>query len=144
AMVPRTTETLDVLVAAFNAFGTPLVSQKVTATLVTQPEAVGVEYEAATNLDLPPGHYYLRVSTRNAQQNKIGSVYTDAEIPDFGRVPISLSAVLLTTSEGPPAMPMSGIPSIPVIPTTRREFRRTEHLSAFWRIYQGGKAPPGS
>jgi hypothetical protein len=52
--------------------------------------------------------------------------------------------VLLTARPGPPVAPKDGIALVPVLPTARREFARTDEVSAFWRIYQGGKALPGS
>jgi hypothetical protein len=139
------TETLDFQVKAFPTEGPPRKGQQQSATILMRPGAAGdVEYEVVTQLALPPGRYQLRLSAHSGLQNKSGSVYADAEIPDFGKTPLSLSGVLLTSRQGPPAAPKEGIPLVPVVPTARREFTRTDDVSAFWRIYQGGKAPPGS
>jgi hypothetical protein len=72
-----------------------------------------------------------------------GSVYADLEVPDFSKVPLSLSGVVLTSTPRPPtaqAAPLNAI--IPTAPTTLRTFNRAHIVAATLRVYQGRGAPP--
>jgi len=55
---------------------------------------------------------------------------------------MSLSGILLTESPAGHVAPKEGLaPLAMVVPTTRRDFGHADHVSAFVRVYQGGKAP---
>jgi hypothetical protein len=72
-------------------------------------------------------------------------LYHDVDVPDFSRDAVSLSGILLTAPMGPPSAPREGLKGLlPVKPTTRRQFSGAEQASAFFRIYQGGKAAVAS
>ena len=51
-----------------------------------------------SRLDLPPARYQIRVGVHEAVGNAIGTVPYDLEVPDYSKVPFSLSGLLLTSS----------------------------------------------
>jgi hypothetical protein len=99
-----------------------------------------VKYELLTRLDLKPGRYHLRLAASSAVMAKSASIYEDIEIPDFEHAPLSVSGIVLSATpplaSGPVAV-FRGL--LPVVPTTQREFAG-HRASAFFRVYQGGKA----
>jgi VWFA-related protein len=66
-------------------------------------------YQVAAGIDLPPGHYELRVSALSAKLAKGGSVYLDVDVPDFSAAPLTLSGIALGYADRPrvPAAPTS-------------------------------------
>jgi hypothetical protein len=122
-----------------------------------------VGFELLSSLDLPPGRYQLRFAAETSVHGvrvsdqvapvafvapgedaapKSGSVYCDVDVPDFLNEPLALSGVALSitphTASGPPRA-LEAV--IPVVPTTVRDFIRTDLVSGFVRISQGGRQP---
>ena len=44
-------------------------------------------------IDLPPGRYQLRVAARDTGRRRVGSVIYDLEVPDFYKLPFSMSGL---------------------------------------------------
>ena len=100
-----------------------------------------VQYEALLRLKVPPGRYELRVGTETASEQR-GSVFTYVHVPDFAKDDLSLSGVVLERIPALPVAPRDALADvIPVVPTTAREFAPTDRVSAFLRVYQGGRRP---
>ena len=137
----RTSEKVDVQVAAFSHEGTPRGNMQYGTEVTLRPGPAGpVEYEVLTGLTLRPGRYQLRLSALVGAQNKAGSVYYDLEVPDFQARPLSLSGLLLTSDPKPVSTDSDRIKSyVPIAPTARRTFSAADRVSAFARIYQGGQ-----
>jgi hypothetical protein len=93
-------------------------------------------------MDLKPGRYSLRLAAHSAATNKSGSVYCDIDVPDFARERLSLSGLVLGVTPGMPSAPKDAFAAfIPIIPTTAREFAAGASVTAFVRVYQGGRDP---
>jgi VWFA-related protein len=153
----RLTETVDVLVRAFTPEGDARGSSKAqTAQVRLRPRsadektnaapAVGATmagYEILARIDLAkPGRYSLRLAVHNRTQNTDGSVFADVDVPDFARVPLSLSGAVLTSAAAPPSAPEGALATLlPVVPTSEREFTASSQVRAFLRVYEGGKEP---
>jgi hypothetical protein len=108
--------------------------QQVKATW-SHPDVSSGYYEVLSQLMAPPGRYELRVGLRG-DDGRTASVYTSVEIPDF-RQDVSVSGLVLSSE---PAA-MSGPPDafatlLPVSPTARRVFTRSDRVSALLRVYQ--------
>ena len=81
-----------------------------------------------SHLELQPGDYGLRVAVSDAASGKVASVFSELTVPDFDRVPLSLSGLSVeTASRG------RGVAK----PTTRRAFTRGEVVRTVLQIYQG-------
>ncbi len=132
---------VDVLVAAFDRDGRSVNHQRQTLEITSGTDA-GFEYAVLSRLPLDPGRYEIRVATDDGSVKQTGSVFTYLEVPDFAKDPLSVSAVVLDASPGVIAAPETAFNDVlPVLPTARREFARTDRVRAFLRIYQGGRTP---
>jgi hypothetical protein len=136
-------EKVDFLVGAYNSDGKSFGGTRIKADVTVRAGATGLgDYELITRLDLKPGRYQIRVAGHVASLSTSGSLYHEVDVPDFDRERLSVSGIVLTSPIGPPSAPREGLKGLlPVKPTTRRQFSGAEEASAFFRIYQGGKAP---
>jgi VWFA-related protein len=136
-------EDVDMLVSAFDPEGRPKGSQRQNVRLQLRQVALGeARYEILTRLDLDPGRYNLRLGAHSSLASDTGSVYLDVEVPDFSKEGLSTSGLLLTSTAAPIAAPPNALAGlVPVIPTTLRQFARSDRVSGFLRVYQGGRKP---
>ena len=62
------------------------------------------------------------------------------DVPDFTKERVSVSGVVLSATRTTPPEPADALRGIlPVVPTTAREFKPSDSVVAFVRVYQGGK-----
>lgn len=133
-------EQVEALGKAFTVNGKEVASIQQTANVRLVPAAADSEYELLSRLELKPGRYLLRYSVQSRGLDKTGSVYTEVAVPDFGKVPLSFSGLVLGVQPAPKAAPPEALTSvIPVMPTTERTLSGTHQAQAFARLYQGGK-----
>jgi hypothetical protein len=141
----RFSDDVELLVKAFTPEGKELnsITQVIPVTVSpTQRESEFTTYEVLAQMDLKPGRYELRVSALSSASKLRGSVYADVDVPDFSKTPLSLSGVALSAVPGLAVAPPQRLSTvIPVLPTTVREFSRVQRVSAFLRLYEGGKGP---
>ena len=133
---------VDVVVNAFTPEGKAVGSVRQSAHLTSAAGAGDVTVsDLLARLDLPPGRYELRMSAHSASLDKNGSVYADLVVPDFAKEPLSLSGMVLSATPGLSAAPKDAFATLlPVVPTSQREFYRSDRVTAMVRAYQGGKA----
>jgi len=140
----RIVDDVQLLVKAFTREGVERESATQTIALNIPPPRRGSEftrYDLLTRIDLKPGEYELRFSAHSAVLDKFGSVYAQVDVPDFAKAPLALSGVVLDATPGVPAAPVEALRDVvAVVPTSEREFARFDRVSAFARVYQGGKA----
>ena len=140
----RTSHVLDLIASAFTREGKGVVQRRQTARLTMRPVEGGeAKYEILTRLDLKPGRYNLRFAVHNRALGKSGSVYSEVDVPDFSRDRLSLSGIVVNVAH---ALPAAGADTlgglVPNTPTTQRSFAEEDRVTAFLRVYQGGKKPP--
>jgi VWFA-related protein len=138
----RTNYTVDLQTNAYSIEGKAvLVGQRHLANVVLVP-TTGKDrprYDLLSSISLPPGRYELRISATRAVDGVTGSLYADVEVPDF-TAPFSVSGVAVEALPTVPAAPMAAFDQfLPVVPTSNREFRKGQDVTAFMRFYQGGK-----
>ena len=138
----RARETVDVRVDAFEPDGKRKTFQTLRTQLVLRPGPQGqVAYEVQTMVSLPPGRYQLRMAASLMQLRKSGSVYYDIEVPDVSKGALTWSGVAFHASPGVTTAAAAKLHTgIPIAPTSQRLFTRTDSVSAFARIHQGGKS----
>ena len=74
-------------------------------------------------------------------------MYADVDVPDFANAPLSVSGVMVEMVPTNATAPQGVFDAfLPIVPTSTREFAKNDEVTAFLRIYQGGKEPlrPGS
>ena len=130
-------------VSAFNVDGKAFGSTGLRADITLRPDATALaEYEVLSRLDLKPGRYQLRIAANVGSLATSGSLYHDVEVPNFSSAAVSLSGLLLSASPGPVVGSHPTVAAVvPVVPTTRRTFTASHQVSAFTRVYQGGRGP---
>ena len=96
-------------------------------------------------LELPPGRYQLRLAAHDSGGRKAGSVLYDLEVPDFSKLPLSMSGMALGSALDA-VTPLARIDDqlrafLPVVPSSRRTFSTNDELVLFVEVYdnQGDK-----
>ena len=96
--------------------------------------------------DLPPGRYQLRVAAHDVAGARVGSLNYDLEVPDYGKLPLSMSGLLLTSRAGttirtarPDALLQRVMPAPPV---ALRVFPKDDEVLVFAEIYDRAAGAP--
>ncbi len=134
---PQPNGPVKVLAAAFDRNGRSVQSQTQTVGVTWRPDAKGrMPYEVVSRLTLKPGRYEVRVALDGAASGR-ASVYTYVDVPDFSQQPLSLSGIVLAATPSVLSAPKDAFANLmPVVPTAQRHFARTDHVTAFLRVYQ--------
>lgn len=90
--------------------------------------------------DLPAGRYQLRVAAHDIAGQRVGSVNYDLEIPDYGKLPLSMSGLLLTSrsvANTPTVRPDPILQrAMPAPPVALRMFPQDDEVLVFAEIYE--------
>jgi hypothetical protein len=90
-------------------------------------------------LALEPGRYQIRVGARESVGGRVGTVFYDLLVPDFGKERLTMSGVLVTAASAPAAMTAMPDPAAPkLLPgpaVSRRTFTRNDTVTVFAEIY---------
>lgn len=97
-------------------------------------------------LDLPSGRYQFRVATRNSANGALGALSYDLEVPDFNKLPFSISGLLLTSKTGTATLTARADEQLknlmPAPPVSLRTFPQNDEVVVFAEIYdRRGNAP---
>lgn len=132
---------VDVLVGAYGPDGKRFGSQRLNAAIQLRAESgATVQYEVLSEMRLKPGRYQLRFAAESSLHGKSGSVYYDVDVPDFSKDDFALSGLVLAAVPNVAVAPRDAFAKlIPVVPTSRRNFWKTDQVVSFLRLYQSGK-----
>lgn len=129
---------LDFGVSAIDQRGRHVASARQGSTVLLGPNpSQPALAELETHLNLRPGDYELRAAVAHRDTGLASSVFTQLAIPTFADLPLSLSNLILGTSERTEAQADAATSRIPIFPTTQRTFRRGDRVWSFMQIYQG-------
>jgi hypothetical protein len=102
-------------------------------------------FRLLNRVDLPPGRYQLRVAARDTRNANTGSVVYDLEVPDYSKLPFSMSGLVITSLSGASLATARADEQLkavlPVPPTAQRAFPQNDELALFAEIYDDGRAP---
>jgi VWFA-related protein len=140
---PAKPGSVEVVAGAFNRDGKSLATHFQTVQL---PESVAMrpngEFEIVSRLLVDPGLQEVRVALRSADGQPTGSVYTNVNVPDFAKAPVSLSAVALTAGPGATSASADLLEGLlPFTPTARRTFVRRDDVSGIVQVFEGADEP---
>jgi hypothetical protein len=96
-------------------------------------------------VSLPPGRYSLRIAARDVSAERVGSVHCDLEVPDYGKLPLSMSGVVIASAETMAANPRPDPERsrmLPDTPSVLRRFRQSDELSVLTEVYDTKIATP--
>jgi hypothetical protein len=102
-------------------------------------------FRAVSKIDLPPGKYELHIGAREAGGGSIGTIYSQVEVPDFGKPPLSMSGLAITSAEtgGVPTGRAETVRELtPIVPSTARAFHATDEITIYAECYDNATAPP--
>ncbi len=94
---------------------------------------------------LPPGRYVLRVGARDATTERVGSVHCDLEVPDYAKLPLSMSGLVISSEQTALANPRpdkSLTTALPGSPAVIRDFRQNDQVGVLAEIYDMKTATP--
>ena len=140
----RMVERVDLQVSAFDADGKSYGSRALRADVAIRAGATGLaEYQVLARIDLAPGRYQLRAAGHVGSLSVSGSLYTDVDVPDITKTPLTMSAIMLAVSPNLVSAPPDALEGVvPISPATRRTFGDGDRVGAFARLYQGKHTPP--
>ena len=103
----------------------------------------------STSFVLPPGRYELKFVVRENETGKMGSFFTELNIPDLNKYPVKLSSIVLASQRVPVANPKKGDPANPLvldgqswIPNVAHVFRPDQHLYLLYNVYDPARVTP--
>jgi VWFA-related protein len=115
-----------------------------------QIQRKNIEY--STGFTLAPGKYHLKFVVRENQSGNMGSFETDIQVPDWKKVPLKVSSVVLASQRTPNTMknPVSPLvrDGLEWVPNIAHVFRQDQHLYFLYEVYdptkQKGAAEPAA
>lgn len=97
-------------------------------------------------IDLPPGKYQLRIAAHESGGGAVGSIQYDLEVPDYAKLPFSMSGLVLTSAAGaafPTARSDEQLkPILPGPPIAMRAFPQNDEMVLFTEVYDSAGATP--
>ena len=81
--------------------------------------------------------------SRGCGGGELGGVFTQVEVPDFAKSRLTMSGLILGRTRIGESDIVADL-MIPIVPTAARVFTPTAPITAFVRLYQGGKDAPGA
>jgi VWFA-related protein len=143
----RFEDTVELAAVALDGYGRPhggtraSVSMPLSQRSVAAVERMGVVFQM--RLDLGPGSYQLRIAARDGGSGVAGAVHYDLDVPDFAKLPIALSGIVLS-AEGAGQVPSPQPDEVlkkwlPATPVTQRQFAASDTLTAVAEAYAASR-----
>jgi VWFA-related protein len=96
----------------------------------------------STSFVLPPGRYELKFVVRENETGKMGSFFTELNVPDLRKFPVKLSSIVLASQRVPAPNARKNDPADPLslngqswIPNIAHVFRPDQHLYLLYNVY---------
>ena len=90
-------------------------------------------------LNLPAGRYHLRVGAHDTATGAVGTVSDDFEVPDFNKLPLAMSGLLVTSTEATSIVTARADAELQKFmnapPVSLRTFRKTDDVAVVAEIY---------
>jgi VWFA-related protein len=132
---------LDILGQVKNAQGITVgnVRDTVKLALDASQEAKRKNIQYSTGFTLAPGKYHLKFVVRENQSGNMGSFETDIQVPDWKKVPLKLSSVVLASQRTPNTAKNAVSPlvrdGVEWVPNVAHVFRQDQHLYFLYEVY---------
>jgi VWFA-related protein len=138
--------TLDVIGEVIDEFKRPIghVRETVKLSVDEQQQVKQKNIQYSTSFSLPPGKYTLKFVVRENESGHMGSFETDFVLPDWKKVPMKMSSILLASQRVPAKV--NGKQVNPLIhdgqayvPNISHVFRQGQHLYLLYEVYAPAK-----
>lgn len=140
---------LEVSFVAVDELGKTVGGEHVDLAMPLKPELYKVVDDAGllveSRVSLPPGRYSLRIAARDVNAERVGSLHCDSVVPDYAKLPLSMSGVVIASAESMAANPRPDPERrrmLPDTPSVLREFRQSDELSVLAEVYDTKLATP--
>ena len=124
---------LEIVSTAFDTGGRPKGMAR-QALELSWPAAAATgahRFDGMTRIDLAPGE--SRSPRRGVRRARTASVFSYVTVPAFAAAPLSISNIVVAATSGTLSAPKDFlVPLLPIVPTARREFARTDRFLAFF------------
>jgi VWFA-related protein len=133
---------LEVSFVAIDELGKTAGGEHLDLVMPLRPEMYKVVHQTGllveSRVSLPPGRYSLRVAARDVNDGRLGSVHCDVEVPEYAKLPLSMSGVVIASRETMAANPRPDSERsrmLPDTPSVLRRFRQSDELSVLAEVY---------
>jgi VWFA-related protein len=140
---------LEVSFVAVDELGKTVGGEHVDLAMPLKPDLFKAVDEAGllveSRVSLPPGRYSLRIAARDVNAERVGSLHCDLVVPDYAKLPLSMSGVVIASAESMAANPRPDPERrrmLPDTPSVLREFRQSDELSVLTEVYDTKIATP--
>jgi VWFA-related protein len=143
---------LEVSFVAVNDIGKTVTGEHIDLAMPLKPGTYAavtrVGLLVQSRVSLPPGRYVLRVGARDVLNGKVGAVHCDLEVPDFAKLPLAMSGLIVSSADTALANPrpdsvLAGLVKVlPGSPVVTREFVEGDQLGLLTEIYDTKLATP--
>jgi len=103
-------------------------------------------FRTVSRLELAPGRYVVRAATHDVTTGTTGSVSYDLEVPDFSKMPFSMSGLVMTSLSGADMATLKVDESLkgvlPAPPIATRSFPQNDEIALFAEIYDNAAGTP--
>jgi VWFA-related protein len=140
-------DTISISMRTFDRQGKAAAGERFDLNLKLKPETLHRVLEhgvrVVRTMSILPGQYGLRITAQDSAGGKRGSVRFDVEVPDFANEPLGMSGIFLASTGSPAFTSWNRTfgELLPGSPTTVREFRPGDELTAFVEIYDNQPQP---
>jgi hypothetical protein len=97
-------------------------------------------------LELPPGRYQLRLAAHDSSGGNVGSIQYDLDVPDFAKLPFSISGVVMTSPFSAQVMTVRPDEqlkaTLPAPPVALRAFPQNDEIALFAEVYDNAGGTP--
>jgi VWFA-related protein len=97
-------------------------------------------------LELPPGRYQLRLAAHDSSGGNVGSIQYDLDVPDFAKLPFSISGLVMTSPLAAQVMTVRPDEqlraALPASPVAVRAFPQNDEIALFAEVYDNGGGTP--
>jgi VWFA-related protein len=140
----RFLDDLEVSIVAADHDGKIRGSDRQTLNLKLKPETHkllmnGGGVRMLSRIEVPAARYQIRVGVHESNGGTVGTVPIDLEVPDFSKLPLGLSGLVITSSAAPRLMTPRPDPllkdALPLPPVSTRVFGKDEVIAVFTEIY---------
>ena len=145
----NTSDKLAVTYAAVDAKGKVRNGSTETIALTLKPDTrdrvAASGLRLLSRVDLPPGRYQLRVAAHDSGGGAVGSVLYDLDVPDFAKLPFSMSGVVLASaaSREPTVRRDEALRQVlPGPPVASRSFPQNDDVAMFVEVYDNEASKP--
>ena len=140
---------VDLAFSAVDVRGKMRASSHETVTLNLRPETKARVDQSGlrflSRLDVPAGHYQLRIAAYDAGGGAVGSVLYDLDVPDFSKEHLAMSGLVLTSAASSALPTAKGDAELRMLlpgpPVASRTFAQNDQLAIFTDVYDNDVSP---